>query len=146
MKVVVSSFIYRKCPEGYEFLLLKRIKEKGGFWQPPSGLQEEGESLLDCAFREILEESFIPREQILNIIEPFYTFEMHKDYLSGKPISPIKSYFFAFEVNSEVLVKLENNHCNEHEEFVWKDYSGSIALLKWDDNKEALKKLFKIIS
>ena len=51
----VQAVIFRRKPS-LEFLILRRVPEKGGFWQNLSGGVEEGESLLDTLKRELKEE------------------------------------------------------------------------------------------
>lgn len=42
---------------GWEYLLLRRIASRGGFWQGVTGGLEEGEDLVKAAERELLEET-----------------------------------------------------------------------------------------
>jgi 8-oxo-dGTP pyrophosphatase MutT (NUDIX family) len=40
-----------------EYLLLKRLPEKNGFWQPITGGVEEGETQEEALLREVIEET-----------------------------------------------------------------------------------------
>lgn len=65
--------VFRKKGEDYEFLLLRRIPQKGGFWQPVSGgLEESDASKLEAAYRELKEEAGIDKSQVLRVIEDVY--------------------------------------------------------------------------
>ena len=142
----VMSIIFRKNKDKYEFLLLRRIKEKGGFWQPATGgLEDSDESRLHAAFREVLEETGIKREEIKRTIEDLYSFTITNHYITNEPIQPITEYVYAFEVNKETKVDIHNNIYPEHEEFKWVNFEEALNLLKWENNKEAFSKLNSIL-
>jgi len=52
-----SVALVRKRQSGLEVLLLRRRKERGGFWQIVTGRIEPGESAAECARRELSEET-----------------------------------------------------------------------------------------
>ncbi|NJO18331.1 MAG: NUDIX domain-containing protein [Thioploca sp.] len=142
----VECIVFRR-KEDIEFLLLKRIPEKGAFWQPPcGGVEQDDKSLIDACYREIEEEVGIGKEQITNVIEDVYQFTMNNDYLTGEESTPLTEYVFGFEVKPDVEVKLDANIYVEHEEFQWVSFDKAIEMLKWDDNKEAFKALNKILT
>lgn len=142
----VLCFVFRKKNEDYEFLLLKRISEKGGFWQPPSGGMEISDgSFLETAVRELKEETSISKEKINQIIEKVYSFEINRHYLTGQQIDPIEEQVFGFEVSADIKISIDNNLEREHEDFIWVTFEDALKLLKWDNNKDALKKLINIL-
>ena len=47
LPIQVQCIIFRKTNNSFEFLLLKRVPSKGGFWQSLTGGLEDGESLED---------------------------------------------------------------------------------------------------
>ena len=144
--IQLQCIIFRENKGSYEFLLLKRILEKGGFWQPScGGLEKNDKSKLDACYREILEETGIKKEDIIRVIEEVYSYTYGKHYLTGESIPPITEYVYAFEVGMEIEVKIENNIHNEHEKYDWISYDKAIELLKWKDNKKAFKKLNSIL-
>ncbi len=53
----VSVVAVRRAPAGPEVLLLRRVPERGGFWQPVTGRRVAGESGEDAARRELEEET-----------------------------------------------------------------------------------------
>ncbi len=129
MKQAVQAIAFRKR-ENYEFLLLKRIPAKGGFWQPVTGGLED-ETHLEGAFRELQEEASIKKD---NVIRTFENVHEHQ-------FDDTKESVFAFEVSPETEVSIQNNIYPEHEEFTWVSYTKAIEMLKWDSNKEAFTKL-----
>ncbi len=145
-KIQVQSIVFRKKENKQEFLLLKRTAEKGGFWQPVSGgMEPEDKTILDTAYRELKEEANIQKKDIIKTLKDVHYFEVDEHYLTNEPIEPIKEYVFGIEIKPETKIRIENNHCNEHEEIKWTVFDEAIKMLKWENNKEGFKKLHKII-
>lgn len=143
----VECIVFRKKGNSFEFLLLKRIPEKGGFWQPPcGGVEKDDASKLEAAYRELMEETSIKKEDVMRVIEDVDVFEINKHYLTGEPIPTITEYVFGFEVNPDVYVSIQNNIYPEHETFEWVKFDKALSLLKWENNKIALQKLNQILS
>lgn len=143
----VECIVFRKKKYQIQYLLLKRVPEKGGFWQPPcGGVEKEDSSLIDAAYREIQEEAGISKNEVVRIIENVYEFTMNKDYLTGKESAPLTEYVFGFEVKPDIIVRIDGNAYIEHEEFVWVSYEKAIEMLKWDDNKNAFRALHAILA
>lgn len=144
--IQLECIIYRKVEKNYEFLLLKRIPSKGGFWQPcTGGLESDDAGLLQGAYREIKEETGISPDQIINVIEDVHYFVMDKHYLTGEPIPKIEEHCFGFEVGLRVEVSINNNIYVEHEEFRWVGIEDALKMLKWENNKDAFKKLMRLL-
>jgi len=139
--IQLECIIYRKVNNHFEFLLLKRIPSKGGFWQPVCGGLEEGETKIDACYREILEETGISKEKIVNVIKEVHHFVINKDYLSKNPISPQEEFVFGFEINSSEEINIDSNIQIEHEAYKWVSFDDAINLLKWKNNKDAFEKL-----
>ena len=137
----IECLVFRKNPEGkYEFLLLKRNKKKGGFWQPVTGgIETEDKSKKERVIQEIFEETGITKDKILRIIEDIHYFEFSDP-------DPTEEYVFAAEVNNDVKVNINQNIYPEHDEYKWLPYDEAEKLLIWDNNKTALEKLNKIIT
>ncbi|MBU2560765.1 MAG: NUDIX pyrophosphatase [Nanoarchaeota archaeon] len=146
LNIQVLCILFRKAVRHHEFLLLKRVPDKGGFWQPVGGGVEDTDgSLLDAAYREILEETGIARGDISRVIDDVHYFEFDRHYLTGEPIDKIKEYVLGFEVKGSVSVKLEDNPCGEHEDFRWVSFEDSYVMLKWQNNKDGFMKLRQIL-
>jgi len=142
----LECIVFRKKKGSYEFLFLKRIPTKGSFWQPVcGGMEKDDKSLLDAAFRELKEEANIAQNDILNIFPNVYSFEINKHYLTGKAIPPIKEHVFGFEISPDFVVRIDRNIYPEHEEIKWAPFENALNLLKWEDNKEGLRKMQEIL-
>jgi dATP pyrophosphohydrolase len=145
-KAQVLTIIFRKNETDYEYLLLRRIPEKGGFWQPPSGgVEDSDKSKLDCAYREVFEEAGIPKSKVIRVIDNVHSFFVSKHYITGKPAAPIEESVVAFEVKKDAAVDITKNVYPEHDEYRWVNYDEALNLLKWQNNKDAFIKLKKIL-
>ena len=134
--------MFRKKREDYEYLLLRRIPSKGGFWQPVSGGFEESDpSKLEAAYRELKEETGIDKKQVVRVLEEVHQYTYDKHYLTGKPTPPITEYVYGFEVGLNVGVRIDRNIYPEHDEYRWVSFEEALNLLKWEENKEAFRKL-----
>lgn len=140
----LECIVFRKKENTHEFLLLKRIPQKGGFWQPPcGGLEKEDRSKLDAAYRELFEEANITQKDVLKVFKDVDSFEINKHYFTGEPIPAITEYVYGFEISSSIPISIHNNPYPEHDQFVWVTFEKALELLKWDNNKVALTKLNK---
>jgi 8-oxo-dGTP pyrophosphatase MutT (NUDIX family) len=132
--IEVEAIVFRRNGSKLEFLLLKRRKEFGGFWQPLTGGNEDEESLIETLKRELREETGI--EEIKRIIENVHYFEW-----IDNSNNLIKEYCFGVEVSPSCEVKLSK----EHDDFKWCDFEEAMKLLKWDGNKVAIFRLNEIL-
>lgn len=145
-RIQIECIVFRKKGRIHEFLLLKRIPKKGGFWQPPcGGLEKEDGSKLEAAYREILEEANIHRESVIRVIEDVDVFEINKHYLTEEPIPTITEYVFGFEVDPNISISIQDNIYPEHERFEWVSFEKALNLLKWENNKAAFTKLKRLL-
>ena len=126
------AFIYYKETKPV-FLLLKRTRSRGGFWQPVSGGLEQGESMLECLKREILEETKINNVKRIDKINKTYDF-------TDNGVKRTDNVYF-IELNS----KQDPIISSEHTEFRWCSYNEALDLLKYDNNKDVLKQVFEKI-
>jgi len=146
-QIQLGCIVFRKKEEHLEFLLLRRLPLKGGFWQPPcGGFEEEDVSKLGAAYRELLEEAHIATTDVIRVIDQVDTFEIKKHYLTGEPISPITEYVFGFEVSPSLVVSIEHNIYPEHDVFEWIIFERALELLKWENYKTSFMKLYKLLN
>ena len=145
-KVQLECIVFRRVGGSIEYLLMKGIASKGGFWQPPCGGLEEGDnSKLDAAFREIKEEANINKEDVIKVIENVHEFIIDEHYLTKEQISPIHEFVFGFEVKKDFDISIENNIYPEHDEVKWVQFDEAISLLKWQNNKDAFVKINNLL-
>ncbi len=133
LPVQVEAIVFRKNCDRIEYLLLKRLPERNGYWQPITGGLEEGETQIEALSREIKEETGI--ENLLRVIEGLYYFEFSDPNLN-------KEYVYGVEVSPEEEIVLDGK---EHSEYRWCSVQDALQLLHWKENKEALAKLNRIL-
>lgn len=124
----IEVYLFRTEPH-LGFLLLKRRKAEGGFWQPITGRVEPRERLDRAALREVQEETGITRHK--RLIDLDFTFRFNdagQEYLE---------HCFGMEVDSDVRPSLGA----EHVAFRWVGYEEAMKLLRWRGNKRALIRL-----
>lgn len=127
---------------GIEFLLLKRTEQWGGFWQGVSGAPEWGESDLDGAIREVLEETGFSVASSIQAIDFRYDLARAGDLdgdrweqLYGPDVETIPEEVYVARVSSEADPVLAPY---EHDDLRWCPFDEAMTLLSWDNNKEAL--------
>ena len=98
-----------------------------------TGGLEEGETRDEALEREVLEETGIKNP--VRIIEDVYYFEL------STPLHE-KEYVYGVEVLLTEKIQINNR---EHSEHRWCSFEEASKLLKWKENKEALRKLNEIL-
>lgn len=134
LPIQVEAVIFRKNGNRIEYLLLKRVPERNGFWQPVTGGMEEGETREETLRREVIEETGV--KNILAVIGSLYYFEFSDPNLN-------QEYVYGVEVSSSEEIVLDRK---EHNEYRWCSFQEALQLLNWKENKEALKRLNKILT
>ncbi|MDD5700115.1 MAG: NUDIX pyrophosphatase [Candidatus Nanoarchaeia archaeon] len=133
--VKVEVILFRKTGKDYQFLLLKRTKEQGGYWQPITGTKNGNESTLQAALREAFEEAGLNKKNILKEIKNFYEFDLRDT----------KEHVFGFQVKNNFEPDIKSNKDMEHEEYRWLEFKSALNLLFWEENKKALIRLNEIL-
>ena len=140
LPIQVQAILFRKINGEIQYLLLKRISDIGGFWQPVTGGVEEGERRIQALEREVLEETGI--KNFARIIEDVGYYEFLDFFKREARSRLIKEYAFGVEISSNEKIVIGW----EHSEYRWCNSEEALKLLKWKENKEALKKLNEILS
>lgn len=94
-----------------KYLILKRaahLKLYPNIWQVVTGTIETGETALQCAEREIFEETGLIGEEMWTIPYITHFYEPSKDVVHASPV-------FGILVSSESIVKISD----EHQQFQW---------------------------
>ena len=136
MLKTVMCIIYREINHQYEFLVFKRKKSKGDFYQFLVGVVEKNESYKHAVIRESFEEASISLDDIIKINPVFNRQIIHQKH-------PVKEYSIAMKVNSSVKIDISHNPDKEHNFYQWCSYKQAMDLLKWKENKDSLKLFFK---
>lgn len=137
MKTLVQVNIYRWRDGKLEFLLLKRTKDDDGFWQPVTGHMEVGETIADTLKREVVKETGI--HKFKDLTEQLYSYEWYSDDQDEARGEKGRDIVFGAEVRPETEVKLNPK---EHDAYEWLSYQDALLRLKWDGNKESLRRLY----
>jgi dihydroneopterin triphosphate diphosphatase len=124
---VAQSIVYRKINQSFEVLILKRNKERGGFWSVVNGTLEPAESIEKCRERELFEET-----GIRNVIN--WSKELNRFSFKNNDHN-VEVFAFSAEVKSDQPVKINN----EHVEYKWVTFDEAIEMMKFDDDKNGLK-------
>ena len=139
MRIPIQVLIYpvRRTESEWEYLMLKRIKSRGGFWQGVTGAPESDETLSESAKRELYEET------------GYYSLNLTKTDISyiipmedrWKDIYPegtkeIPEYLFIAKIDELGSPKIDPI---EHNDWKWCSYKEAMDLLSLDDNKRALE-------
>lgn len=134
--VQVLVYCYRKDRGRTEFLLLKRSAKRGGFWQGVSGAPFDGEELIQAAKRELLEETGINPKSIRQtsfmcslIVEPQWRHHYRPE------VTKIDEFVFTAELSEFESPTLSD----EHVQFAWHELDACLELLKYPNNKDALR-------
>lgn len=145
LPIQIEVIVFRQKNNSIEYLLLKRTKENGGFWQPISGGLRDTESVEECLKRESREE--IGTDNFIRIIPDvdFFQFDEFNTYRKEEKVC-ISEFVFGAELSEIIKIDIFKNDCKEHEEFKWCNYETALKKLKWDSNKKALKKLNKLLN
>ncbi len=133
LPIQVEAIVFRRLCDGIEYLLLRRLLERNGYWQPITGGLEEGETRTEALSGEIEEETGI--RNLLRVIEGLYYFEFSDPSLN-------KEYVYGAEASPAEEVVLDGK---EHSEYRWCSIEDAMQLLHWKENKEALEKLSRIL-
>ncbi len=121
-------------------LIIKVERKNGTFWGLPKGHVDDGESLLDAAIRETVEETGIPP----NLLKPlcyldrityeFYTYEDGKPTLNTKEV-----HFFLLETSN-----LAEAISPSMEEFIfdyrWVTFKEAMELTTFENYRKILKR------
>ncbi len=133
LPIQVEAIIFRRTNDEIEYLLLKRVPQRNGFWQPVTGGVEEGETRIEAVYREICEETGV--RNLLQVIEDLYCFEFSDPHSN-------REYVYGVEISSKERIVLDSE---EHSEYRWCDFHKAMELLHWKENREALRRLSQLL-
>lgn len=110
--------LFRDAPHR-QFLLMKHPER----WDLPKGHIEPGETELECALREMYEETGIPVEHVR--LDEAYRYETQRDvtppYFNGETVRKTYVFFIGYlnaDTNSTAEITL-----TEHQGFAWMDWN-----------------------
>jgi 8-oxo-dGTP pyrophosphatase MutT (NUDIX family) len=124
----VQVYVYRKRGRGFQFLLLKRTKTLGGYWQGITGSVEKNESYKEAALREAKEEVNLKNFQRITGPVYFQKFKKNKKFFK-EAVYGIYVKTFPLQLSGE------------HQTYRWAKYKTALKLLSWPENQKGLAKL-----
>ena len=124
--------------DGSRVLLLHRRPERGNFWQPITGSIEAGETPIQTAHREIIEETGHPGEP--EDMQLRQSFMIESQYLESKFAVPIiaREIGFAAKLSADMAIRMD---AEEHDDFGWFTFAQAYEKIRWTDDREALERL-----
>ncbi len=138
-RVNVFIFVFTKNPS-LKFLLLKRIPEKSGYWQPVCGGIKPNETYLEAVYREFREETGISASNIKQVINLDHSHQ-YSEQKNNKKYN-MEDHCFGIEIMQIQDIQLSY----EHEEFKWVNLDELPNLFTWKLGLTAFDKLCDIIN
>lgn len=122
-----GGVLYRKADTGIEVLLIFR----NGVWDLPKGKREEGESVEECAVREVAEELGIPEPEITS-----YLCETRHRYKQGGKEFAKTTFWYAMaeKIPSEMSPQTEEGITG----LKWVPISEAVELVGYENLKNVL--------
>lgn len=136
-QISAGGVVFRRKDSGIEAAL---ISMKGGkVWALPKGLAEKGESLARTAHREVKEETGLDGRIIDKIGHIEYFFSLKEEEGTKRYFKIV--YFFLMEYTGGSV----EDHDSEVDECRWFPIEEAIKLMRYEDEKEILKKAKKMV-
>jgi len=129
LPIKVEGIVFSKVNGDYEFLIIKRVPEDGGFWQPLTESLEEGETVEECMIRGVKEE--LGLDKITGVTERLWSFPWE-----NKKGEPNIDLVYGVEISRDAEVKISPE---EHSEYKWCSFDEAMELLGKDNNKKAFE-------
>ncbi len=136
LPVQVCVFLFRQNECGRKYLLLHRVPKLDAFWQGVTGAPEEGETLLQAAAREVLEETGFRPAKICSL-DFSYRFPVIDKWRESYGPGPdeIVEHVFVAEVDGG-----DPTLSHEHDAWGWHAPEEAARMLRWPNNVEALRR------
>jgi len=132
-QISAGGVVFRREKDKILFFLLGF--KKRGVWCLPKGIVEEGESELEAAKREVMEETGIKNLKLISKIGSInYQFWFKKNKIN-KTV-----HFYLFETD-----QIETKIGEEHDAYGWFTFNEALKSLSYHGEKEVLKKAYETI-
>ena len=140
----LSILVFAVAPgdSTHEYLLLRRILSRGGFWQGISGAVGPDEALDDAAVRVLTEGTALVPTRLVRVSYQ-YTFPSNKS--GGAKSSPSHhstEHVFLALLSAKVDPTIDPA---EHDAWDWFAYEDALVWLRWPENLEALRRCERLI-
>ena len=145
MRIPIQVLVYpvRKTNGEWEYLMLKRVDNRGGFWQGVTGAPENEEILSEGAKRELYEETGYYLSNLIKT-DISYIIPMEDRWIDIYPegTKEIPEYLFIAKIDVSGPPKIDPI---EHNDWKWCSYEEAMELLSLEDNKRALDFVHKFL-
>ncbi|MBI2085001.1 MAG: NUDIX domain-containing protein [Candidatus Aenigmarchaeota archaeon] len=138
VRKVAIGVVFRKFPEGIKFILLRRRYGKN-WWEFPKGGVELGETVKQAAIREVSEETGLKRLKVVKRINGAIIYNYPKEYARKHGYAGTEQKAFLIE-SLGGDVRLETHSFNK---FAWLSGKDAIKRLKWDNQRNLLRRILK---
>ena len=129
LRLKAQVHLYRYLPDGRTvFLLLQRTPKKDSVWQCVTGKADDGETVEECARREVEEETGL--ELTGRGVGEVWSFKFEK---KGRCF---EEHVFGFEA-CDGDVRLSH----EHEAYRWVEAEKAMKMMRFESNIKGLKKV-----
>lgn len=127
-----GAVVFRDIKGDIRYLLIKN--KRSAHWGFPKGHIEPGETKLETAYREVLEETGVH----INIYDGFENISQYKirDRIEKKV-----SIFVGTTKDTSTVIQKE-----EIEDYIWLTYDRAMSLLKFDNDKKILSSAHKFLN
>ena len=120
---IIEMYIFRRNADATEYLLLQRTREDCLYpcmWQIITGTLEDRETAVQCALRELNEETGLKYKRLWAVPATDSFYDYQRDIVQVMPV-------FAAEVDREAEPKLSR----EHQMFEWLPFDNAREKLVW---------------
>ena len=134
----VQVWLSRPDARGPRFLLLRRTDARGAIWQPVTGSRESGESLEECARREVMEETGFAIGTLTDL-RYAQTFAVDARF-TGAPVPQFtlnREHAFAAEAPEGSEPRLDPK---EHDAARWATAREAHEMVFFEANRESLRR------
>jgi dihydroneopterin triphosphate diphosphatase len=125
----IMVFLYKWENGEPRYLLLKRNRDLGGYWQPVTGFIEAPETNRQAALRELVEETGIEIYERVTDPNHYFFFDMNGTQCSVSVL--------AVEVYNPPDIRISFEHTDHR----WLTYQEARQTLFWENNVDTLDKL-----
>jgi lipoyl(octanoyl) transferase len=124
--------------DGPRVLLLHRRPERGNFWQPITGSIEAGESPVETARRELVEETGLTGDpRPLDLTQSFL---IESEFLASRYPAPIVAEEVVFGAALDARLPIAVDPL-EHDGWGWFTFAEAYEKIRWTDDRDALERL-----
>ena len=116
MKKIPKSILIIIYTKNKEVLLLKKINDKE-MWQSVTGSMQENETALDAAKRELLEETGLSPDNLIDCKKE-YIFEIYEMWKHKYDDGVTHNTEHVFKLELDDIIDI-NMHKDEHDSYVW---------------------------